>query len=103
MALRLATRGSALATAQAGQAADLLGGAELAEAEGDGERGDKSRFTRGVERLLLAGEADLGVHSAKDLPASLPEGLAIVGVPPRAEPADAWIGTGSSLAEVPQR
>ena len=58
MALRLATRGSALATAQASQVADLLGGAELAEAEGDGERGDKSRFTRGVERLLLAGEAD---------------------------------------------
>ena len=69
MALRIATRGSALALAQAGQVAELLGGAELVEVSSDGEPGDKSRFVRGVERALLDGEAEIGVHSAKDLPA----------------------------------
>jgi hydroxymethylbilane synthase len=100
--IRIATRGSALALAQAGQVAELLGGAELVEVSSDGEPGDKSRFVRGVERALLDGEADVGVHSAKDLPAELPEGLAIGAVPAREDPADAWIGTGGSLDEVPE-
>jgi hydroxymethylbilane synthase len=102
MGLRLGTRGSALARAQAEQVAGLLGDARLVEAVTDGERGDKSRFTRGVERLLLDGEADLGVHSAKDLPTAIPETLAIVGVPQREDAADAWIGPGSSLDDVPE-
>jgi len=71
-------------------------------ATSDGEPGDKSRFVRGVERLLLAGEAELGVHSAKDLPGTMPEGLEIAAVPEREDPADAWIGAGSSLDEVPE-
>ena len=75
MALRIATRGSALALAQAGQVAEMLGGAELVEVSSDGEPGDKARFVRGVEQALLDGEAEIGVHSAKDLPAELPEGL----------------------------
>jgi len=87
---------------QAGEVAELLGGAELVEASSDGEPGDKSRFVRGVERALLAGEAEVGVHSAKDLPGEMSEGLEIGGVPPRQDPADAWIGVGSSLAEVPE-
>jgi hydroxymethylbilane synthase len=78
----------------------MLGGAELVEVSSDGEPGDKSRFVRGVERALLDGEADIGVHSAKDLPAELPDGLAIGAVPAREEPADAWIGAGASLDEV---
>ncbi len=102
MALRLATRGSKLALAQAGAVAELLGGAELVEATSDGEPGDKSRFVRGVERELLEGRAEIGVHSAKDLPAQLPGGLLIAGVPPREEPADAWIGGGDSLDDVAQ-
>jgi hydroxymethylbilane synthase len=102
LALRIATRGSTLALTQAGMVADLLGGAELVEAGSDGEPGDKSRFVRGVERALLAGEAELGVHSAKDLPGELPEGLEIGGVPAREDPADAWIGAGSSLADAPE-
>jgi hydroxymethylbilane synthase len=101
--IRIATRSSALAIAQASQVAELLGGAELVEVSSDGEPGDKSRFVRGVERALLDGEADVGVHSAKDLPAELPDGLAIAAVPPREDPADAWIGPGSSLADVPER
>ena len=102
MALRIATRGSKLALTQAGEVAEMLGGAELVEASSDGEPGDKSRFVRGVERALLAGEAEVGVHSAKDLPGEMPEGLEIGGVPPRQDPADAWIGVGSSIAEVPE-
>jgi hydroxymethylbilane synthase len=102
MGLRLGTRGSALARAQAEQVGELLGGASLVEADSDGERGDKSRFTRGVERLLLDGEADIGVHSAKDLPARIPDELAIAGVPAREPAADAWLGPGSSLDDVPE-
>ena len=102
MALRLATRGSALALAQAGRIADLLGGARLVEVSSDGEPGDKSRFVRGVERALLEGRADVGVHSAKDLPSELPEGLAIAGAPPREIAEDAWVGDAGSLVEVPE-
>lgn len=100
--IKIATRGSALALTQARWVADRLGGAELVEASSDGEPGDKSRFVRGVERMLLAGEAEIGVHSAKDLPGEMPEGLEIAGVPEREDPADAWIGTGSSLEDVPE-
>lgn len=100
--IRIATRGSALALTQAGQVAELLGGAELIECSSDGEPGDKGRFVRGVERALLAGEAEIGVHSAKDLPAEMPEGLTIAAVPVREEPADVWIGVGSSLDDVPE-
>jgi hydroxymethylbilane synthase len=102
MALRLATRGSALALTQARWVADRLGGAELVEATSDGEPGDKSRFVRGVERALLAGEADVGVHSAKDLPGEMALGLEIAAVPPREDPADAWIGPGTSLQDLPE-
>jgi len=100
--IRIATRGSALALAQAGQVADLLGGGELVEVSSDGEVGDKARFVRGVERALLDGEAEIGVHSAKDLPAEMAEGLVIAAVPVREDPADAWIGVGGSLDEVPE-
>lgn len=47
---------------------------------------------RGVERALLSGDADIGVHSAKDLPGEMPAGLTIAAVPVREDPADVWIG-----------
>ncbi|MGE0067309.1 MAG: hydroxymethylbilane synthase [Solirubrobacterales bacterium] len=100
--IRIATRGSKLALTQAGWVGELLGGAELVEATYSGELGDKSRFVRGVEEALLAGEAEVGVHSAKDLPGELAGGLEIAAVPEREDPADAWIGAGSSLADVPE-
>ncbi|HEY3435153.1 MAG TPA: hydroxymethylbilane synthase, partial [Solirubrobacterales bacterium] len=100
--MRIATRGSALALTQARWVGERLGGAELVEAGSDGEAGDKSRFVRGVERVLLAGEAEVGVHSAKDLPGEMPEGLEIAAVPPREDPADVWIGAGSSLEDAPE-
>ncbi|HUB99881.1 MAG TPA: hydroxymethylbilane synthase [Solirubrobacterales bacterium] len=102
MALRIATRGSKLALTQAGQVAELLGGAELVEISSQGEVGDKSRFVRGVEGALLAGEAEIGVHSAKDLPGEEPDGLLIAAVPEREDPADVWIGPGSSLDDLPE-
>jgi hydroxymethylbilane synthase len=100
--LRIATRGSKLALAQAGQVAEMLGGAELVEVASDGEVGDKARFVRGVERALLDGRAEIGVHSAKDVPAELTDGLMLAAVPGREDPRDAWIGAGASLDDVPE-
>lgn len=80
----------------------MLGGAELVEVASDGGADDKARFVRGVERALLDGEAEIGVHSAKDLPAELTEGLMLAAVPKREDARDAWIGVGSSLDEVPE-
>jgi hydroxymethylbilane synthase len=96
--VRLGTRSSALARAQAETVAAALGGAEVLPVKtADGDVGDKSRFVSGIESALLDGEADLGVHSAKDLPGELPEGLALVGVPGREEPSDAFVGAAGSL------
>jgi hydroxymethylbilane synthase len=96
--MRLASRGSALALAQAEGVAAALGGAEIVTVRtADGEPGDKARFVRGVEQALLEGDADLGVHSAKDLPGELPKALELVGVPGREDPADAFIGAAASL------
>jgi hydroxymethylbilane synthase len=82
--------------------AEMLGGAELVEVSSDGEPGDKSRFVRAVEGALLDGRADIGVHSAKDLPGEEVEGLEIAAVPAREDPADAWIGAGGSLEDAPE-
>jgi hydroxymethylbilane synthase len=82
--------------------AELIGGAELVEVGADGGAEDKARFVRGVEGALLDGRAEIGVHSAKDLPAELTEGLMLAAVPKREDPRDAWIGLGSSLDEVPE-
>lgn len=98
--IRIATRSSPLAIAQASQVAELLGGAELVEVSSDGERGDKGRFVRGVERALLADEADIGVHSAKDVPAEMPDGLVIAAVPKQEDPSDVWIGAGASSSGI---
>ena len=81
--------------------AAALGGAEVVAVKtADGEAGDKARFVRGVERAILDREVELGVHSAKDVPAELPDGLALVGVPGREDPTDAFIGDAGSLEEL---
>jgi hydroxymethylbilane synthase len=104
--VRIGTRGSALALVQARQVAALLGGEhELVEVVTSGDRGeaasDKERWVRELDRALLDGSIDCAVHSAKDVPATLPEGLVIAAVPPRADPRDALCGaaTLAALAE----
>jgi hydroxymethylbilane synthase len=103
--IRLGTRGSALALAQARWVAERLPGetelVPIATAGDRGSRDDKSRFVKEIEEALLAGTVDLAVHSAKDVPGELPEGLSIVGVPERADPRDALCGA-SSLDVLPE-
>ncbi len=98
--LRVGTRGSALALAQAQQVARRLGGdAQVVPITTSGDRGtlvgDKSRWVKELELALLAGEIDVAVHSAKDVPAELPDGLALVGVPERIDARDALCGAPS--------
>jgi len=59
--------------------------------------GGKGLFTREIEEALLGGEVDLAVHSMKDMPYKLPEGLVIGCVPPREDPFDALVSKGDTL------
>ena len=71
---------------------------------GDAARGaptDKSRFVKEIEDALLAGDVDLAVHSAKDVPGRLPDGLAITAVPSGEDPRDALVGAASGIDELP--
>ncbi|MDX6669931.1 MAG: hydroxymethylbilane synthase [Solirubrobacteraceae bacterium] len=105
MSLRIGTRGSALALAQARQVADALGGGELVEIATAGDRGapggDKSRWVAELERALLDAEVDIAVHSAKDVPGELAAGLAIAAVPARADARDVLVGAASLDALAP--
>jgi hydroxymethylbilane synthase len=112
--LRVGTRGSALALAQARWVAERVEGAEIVEIVTSGDRagaaGDKSRWVDAIEAALVAGEIDLAVHSAKDVPSELAEGCELVATPPRADPGDVLIlaaaggssAAGPGLAAVPQ-
>lgn len=106
-ALRLATRGSRQAVAQAttvaelvtsttGRAVDLV----LVETTGDVRLdvplhtiGGQGVFVREVQAAVLDGRADLAVHSAKDLPSAPTEGLMIAAYCARRDPADALVGS----------
>ena len=67
------------------------------------EAGGKGLFTKEIEEALLAGTIDLAVHSAKDLPTVLPEGLAIAAFLPREDPRDAFISRkAKTLRELPR-
>ncbi len=104
-ALRLATRRSPLARAQAERVRVALAahGVEVevigVETHGDLDRarplssmGGQGVFARAIQDDLLSGHADVAVHSAKDLPSVTPEGLVIAAVPEREDPADALLG-----------
>jgi hydroxymethylbilane synthase len=96
-ALRIGTRGSRLALAQARAVAQAIEAeTELVEITTAGDvdraRGDKSRWTGALEAALLAGDIDLAVHSAKDVPGELADGTAIVATPRRADPFDVLVG-----------
>ena len=95
--IRLGTRGSALALTQAKLVATALGGeVEIITITTQGDRGevlgDKSRWTSALEAALLAGEIDIAVHSAKDVPGELGEGTWIAAIPERQDPRDALCG-----------
>lgn len=101
-ALRVATRGSVLARWQAERIVQLLGvTAELVIVSTSGDRrldvpirelGGAGIFVKEVEDAVLDGRADVAVHSAKDLPSTTADGLALAAVPERADPRDALVG-----------
>jgi hydroxymethylbilane synthase len=105
MTLRLATRRSPLALIQSRyvqqRLADLGVESELVLVETRGDRdqdaelsaiGGQGVFAVEIQRAVLSHEADVAVHSAKDLPSATPEGLALVSVPQRLDPADVLVG-----------
>jgi hydroxymethylbilane synthase len=66
------------------------------------EIGGKGLFTLELESALREGAIDVAVHSAKDLPTALGEGLAIVATPTREDPRDAWVSSdGTPLDRIP--
>jgi len=97
LTLCIGTRGSVLALAQARSVAKALPEpTELVTittaGDVDGRAGDKSRWVGALEAALLAGEIDLAVHSAKDVPGELADGTALVAAPRRADPMDVLVG-----------
>jgi hydroxymethylbilane synthase len=107
--MRIGSRGSALALAQAELVAGLLGGAEagieVVAITTSGDRGvlvgDKSRWVKELEVALLARKIDAAVHSAKDVPVELPDAFALAAVPERVDARDALCGA-ASLDRLPQ-
>lgn len=108
--IRIATRGSALALWQARQVQELLvrqgESSELVvvTTQGDVDRRPFSSlegsgfFTRSVQEAVLRGEADIAVHSYKDLPSARPAGLVIAAVPERADPRDVLLVSPAAYA-----
>ena len=115
MKIRIATRKSALALWQANHVADALRplpdvtSVELVPLTTRGDEvldrslqkiGGKGLFIKELEVAMEAGDADIAVHSMKDVPADMPEGFCIAAILERANPADALVG--KSLGELPQ-
>jgi hydroxymethylbilane synthase len=118
--LRLGTRGSPLALAQAREVQSRLAKAcglaverieiKIIRTTGDAiqdrplaEAGGKGLFTKEIEEALLAGAIDFAVHSSKDMPTVLPPGLVLSAFLPREDARDAFIGrTANSLRDLPQ-
>jgi hydroxymethylbilane synthase len=118
--IRIGTRGSALALAQASEARAGLMAAhglpeeafavEVISTSGDriqdkplSEAGGKGLFTKEIEEALLAGRIDLAVHSSKDMPTRLPDGLELSAFLPREDPRDAFIGRmAKRIADLPE-
>lgn len=116
--IRLGSRGSRLALTQAEMVRGMLCERfpELAmeitviKTEGDMDRdsplssfGGRGAFVRSIENALLNGEIDIAVHSLKDLPSRLPEGLTLGASPVREDPRDALIASGGlDLGSIPK-
>lgn len=115
--LVLGTRGSKLARTQSQWVADRLRLScphitvrlEIIQTRGDQDQtmplpeiGGKGLFTQELDQRLLEGRIDFAVHSMKDLPTDLPEGIAIVAVPQREDPRDALLSRdGVRFADLP--
>jgi hydroxymethylbilane synthase len=115
--IKIGTRGSALALAQArGVAAQISGRypdcrVELVIIKTTGDKiqnvplaqiGGKGLFIKEIEEALFRGQVDLAVHSLKDMPAEVPAGLGLGAVPPREDWRDAFISSRyANLAEIP--
>jgi hydroxymethylbilane synthase len=116
VSLRIGTRGSPLALAQANMVRAALSRAhgvpderfpiEIIRTTGDAildrplsEAGGKGLFTKELDLALIAGAVDLAVHSSKDLPTHLPAEIVIAGYLPREDARDAWIGRGGATLE----
>ncbi len=117
--LTIGTRGSPLALAQAHQTQARLVAALSRSADdfplsifkttGDriqdrplSEAGGKGLFTKEIDEAQLAGHVAIAVHSSKDLPTALPDGLSLAGFLPREDARDAFIGAGGlRLSQVP--
>ncbi len=118
MNLKIGTRASKLALWQANAVSDMLAGlspeieVEIVEitTEGDVTRnetladiGGKGLFVKDIERALLEGEVDIAVHSLKDVPTDLVEGLSLNAYPVREDPRDILISKkGDKLGDMPQ-
>jgi hydroxymethylbilane synthase len=118
--LRLGTRGSPLALAQARMVRQALAAAHGFDAErvaievirtsGDriqdrplADAGGKGLFTKEIEEALAAGSIDFAVHSSKDMPTMLPPGLMLSAFMPREDPRDVFISRkAKSIAELPR-
>lgn len=116
--VKIGTRGSQLALYQANAVAAFLGSTgkeiepEIVKIKTTGDKvldsplskiGDKGLFTREIERALLDGEIDCAVHSLKDLPTELPDGLEIIAFSEREDVRDALIAQdGMKLLELPK-
>jgi hydroxymethylbilane synthase len=119
---RIATRGSPLALVQATEVRDRLaaahhdlaapGAIDIVTYRTTGDRqqtgslsaiGGKGLFTKEIEDALLGGKAEIAVHSMKDVPTILPDGLVMAACLPREDPRDAFIAhTATGLADLPQ-
>jgi hydroxymethylbilane synthase len=117
--IRIGTRGSPLALAQAHETRDRLMAAHGMVSDqieiitftttGDqirdrplSEIGGKGLFTKELEEALFAGTIDLAVHSMKDMPAKMPDGLDVTALLPREDPRDAFLSfTAKSLMDLP--
>jgi len=114
--LRIGTRGSKLALVQANMVKDALAAegvaAEIVIVKTTGDRiqdrpladaGGKGLFTKELEEALFAREADIAVHSMKDVPVALPAGLAIGAILKREDPRDAFLSnTVRTLSGLPK-
>lgn len=120
--VKIGTRGSKLALIQTNMVADALRAAhdglivEIVEITTSGDwkpehgetrlseaEGGKGLFAKEIERAILDGTVDCGVHSMKDMPSFLPEGLVIDHLLPREDPRDAFLSEKyKTLGELPQ-